>query len=327
MLKGQNASVGDLIHMTCRMGDLALEFVGLNTGTGYGDIVTIRGDWTAPSHFHINYELHYMRSGSARIGADDRAVEVGPGSFCLIPPYSSHYVLSSSDDLSHFAVSFGLKRSGPRDDGVFSEYGYYSGLFGAVKSAEIYGDSDFMKQCCDRIEALCLEGDSEVSRHKNEALLRVLFIEVAELIAQRTGAASTSDRILEDPALTTKHTIVGIDDQGENVRRKWIIDNLVADRYLENPSYDELSALLRLSRRQCIRTVRRLTGMTLQGLLTKQRMSVAKMLLESTSLPLGEVALRAGFDSYSGFFTAFRKYYGLSPSGYAAEARCGAEEN
>ncbi len=54
------------------------------------------------------------------------------------------------------------------------------------------------------------------------------------------------------------------------------------------------------------------------------RLNVAARLLRGTDLPVGEVAIRAGYTSHAPFTKAFRQYHGISPKAYAA---AGADEH
>jgi len=58
------------------------------------------------------------------------------------------------------------------------------------------------------------------------------------------------------------------------------------------------------------------TGMSLHQYVIHLRMICAVNLLENTSLPVGEIALRCGFCDIAYFSQYFKKYFGISPSKY-----------
>lgn len=60
-------------------------------------------------------------------------------------------------------------------------------------------------------------------------------------------------------------------------------------------------------------------GMSPRAYIRKIRMENAKLLLETGYYPVGEVALRCGFDSISYFSSEFHKVIGRTPSAYAKE--------
>lgn len=55
-------------------------------------------------------------------------------------------------------------------------------------------------------------------------------------------------------------------------------------------------------------------GLTVGGLLRETRLEVALSLLQTTELPIGEIAQRCGYESHSRFTAMFRNRYGFSPS-------------
>lgn len=55
-------------------------------------------------------------------------------------------------------------------------------------------------------------------------------------------------------------------------------------------------------------------GLTVGGLVREVRLEIAMSLLQTTELPIGEVAQRCGYGSHSRFTAAFRARYGYAPS-------------
>ena len=57
-------------------------------------------------------------------------------------------------------------------------------------------------------------------------------------------------------------------------------------------------------------------GMTPTGYITEQRIERARTLMKDTTLPIAEIALRAGFASQSHFTTCFRRLSGVTPRSF-----------
>ncbi len=70
----------------------------------------------------------------------------------------------------------------------------------------------------------------------------------------------------------------------------------------------DLAAQLFLSERQTERLVIEYTGKTFREKLTEVRMDMAKLLLSTSDMSLGEVAAYVGYRSYAGFWKAMKKY-------------------
>lgn len=92
-----------------------------------------------------------------------------------------------------------------------------------------------------------------------------------------------------------------------------IIDSFVAENYSQDATYDMLARLLCLSRIQCIRVVNKLTGETLGSLIKRQRMNIARQLMEDGKMSLTDIAYYVGYSSYSGFYVTYKNYYHVSP--------------
>ena len=84
-------------------------------------------------------------------------------------------------------------------------------------------------------------------------------------------------------------------------------------RELASFSGSSIPTLIRLFRKYC--------GQTPQECITEMRMSLAKELLESTSLQIKEIAERSGYSNQLYFSTAFRKYTGTGPREYRKTRR------
>lgn len=75
------------------------------------------------------------------------------------------------------------------------------------------------------------------------------------------------------------------------------------------------------SQRQLQRAFAEAGGASFSAYLTRIRMARASQLLASTELPVKEVAKRVGYREPSQFTKAFKRAYGLTPSGYRERNR------
>ncbi len=94
------------------------------------------------------------------------------------------------------------------------------------------------------------------------------------------------------------------------------INMLIHSFYDENISIEDVAKVLYLSQSQTIRLIRRYFGMTWKELIIKKRMEVALWSIANDSMPISEIASLAGYGSERGFYIAFKKYFGKSPSFY-----------
>ncbi|MDO6456573.1 GlxA family transcriptional regulator [Celeribacter halophilus] len=77
---------------------------------------------------------------------------------------------------------------------------------------------------------------------------------------------------------------------------------------------DQIAALSGLSTRQLQRQFRETTGRSVMEEYRRIRLETGKELIETTRIPLAEIAQMAGFSSQAHFSDAFRKAFGMAPS-------------
>jgi AraC family transcriptional regulator len=82
----------------------------------------------------------------------------------------------------------------------------------------------------------------------------------------------------------------------------------------EDVPLDELADVFGLSRRHVTRLFRQCTGMSIGEYRNRQRIETARRLLTESTLSIGEIAWRTGFESGSALARAMRRTLGVSPS-------------
>lgn len=100
-----------------------------------------------------------------------------------------------------------------------------------------------------------------------------------------------------------------------------LIIGYMEENLAEDISLGELAALLNLSNMHVCRAFKKSTGSPPHRWRFARRMERARELLETTLLPITEVAAAVGYDDPSQLSAAFRKTIGVSPSVYRKE-RC-----
>lgn len=76
----------------------------------------------------------------------------------------------------------------------------------------------------------------------------------------------------------------------------------------------ELSRLTNCSESTLSRNIQKLTGHSFSQLLQQCRFDKARELLETTILPIADIAAAVGYECYSFFYRRFRELYGCTPS-------------
>lgn len=90
-------------------------------------------------------------------------------------------------------------------------------------------------------------------------------------------------------------------------------DLIIATDLQQHYPIPELSQMAGTNEFKLKKGFRQKFNMTVFGRLLYRRMEQAKILLETTSKPIKEVALEAGYETVAGFITAFGKNFGMTP--------------
>lgn len=101
----------------------------------------------------------------------------------------------------------------------------------------------------------------------------------------------------------------------ECITLRHIIQNYMEQNY-RNATLRELSQLANCAESTMSRNVQKLTGHSFTELLQQIRFEKAKVLLETTILPIADIATAVGYECYSFFYRRFRELYGCTPSKY-----------
>lgn len=97
------------------------------------------------------------------------------------------------------------------------------------------------------------------------------------------------------------------------IDRKFIINNFFAEKYRFNVTVDDLAKELCLSNKQTTREVEKYTGYNFRDYLSKKRIEVASLIIQSSNISLSEVSEMVGYSTYSGFYKAYKKYFLNAP--------------
>ena len=90
----------------------------------------------------------------------------------------------------------------------------------------------------------------------------------------------------------------------------------IRNNYDKNIANDDISAEFGYHSFYLNRVFKQYTGMTLHQAVIKERVTIAKRLLQNTDISIEEIAREAGFSDRVQFCTTFRKSIGVSPTEY-----------
>ncbi len=245
--------------------------------------------WNQGPHDHGVYEMHILLKGAAQVRIDDQLYEIRPGGAMIIAPGQYHEAWALEGDFHRFSFMFSPDEK-------------------SVKLASMLR----------RRIPVCLSfRATEEMRELSYQILR----DWDQNTAYRTEMRQALFKALMINAFRTLDLVGKPEDQlGGELPRMLICDGYFAHDK-PNKSTAELAGYLRLSERQLHRCLMEYYGMSFQQKLTHSRMEKAAWFLRTTDRHIHEIALDVGFDSESGFFKVFRKYYQITPLQYRKKCR------
>lgn len=105
-----------------------------------------------------------------------------------------------------------------------------------------------------------------------------------------------------------------LQDKGLSKKQLKQIADHIRDRLAESLSLQDLASVLGIQAWELARAFKKTTGMPPYKYVLQQRVHRAKELLETTTLPLAQIAFIVGFSSQAHFTSIFKKVLGYVPS-------------
>lgn len=173
----------------------------------------------------------------------------------------------------------------------------------------------FILSCCIGVFLFCLPAFLIPARKRRRA--RLAEAEGRLDVAQSEGASSTGtadDTSGADASSDAAPSRVE-DDEFMAALEARIRESMVTGKV----DFEEIASTMCISRTHLNRKIKSITGGTTSDLVLNIRISTAKELLRSTSLPVWEIAEKCGINDPAYFSTLFKKAVGKSPGQYRSE--------
>lgn len=253
---------------------------------------------TIPSHSHGSgcYEIHYIPLGYGKLKAQGQYYDIQPNTLFITGPHVEHAQTPIPDDpMQEYCVYLKIlggsrsKKPSPLMD-AFLSTPFWIGK-------DVQGIHPLMRQLFDELEHRYIGYQSQV-----ELLLSQLLIHTVRNYRQ----GRVSQTAFARNNLAHSQSVV--------------IDEYFLYEY-SSLSLDALARRLKLSPRQTQRLLMEYYGKTFQQKKAEARMSAAAILLSDKDRNIASIAEALGYSSAEHFSSAFRKYYGASPSGYRRQLR------
>ncbi|MCY0880124.1 MAG: AraC family transcriptional regulator [Firmicutes bacterium] len=275
--------------MSVSPGRVPFHYIGRTNPPLRLETYRFRSGEAIPCHSHEFVEFVYVVRGNGIHYCGQNSRRIQRGWVLLIPPTVEHAYLSSADDpleVVNLLCGERLWLDVVHSVSPFSRKFYRrEELFDADYGSSIH---------CWQIE----ESLRVIDRELNEELPGYETITKARLCEILVAMARAS--------LTSSIRPMSMEQCLEFIRR----------HASEPITIDELAAMTAMSRASFTAKFRAITGTSLIHYRNKLRVELAKALLKTTDMSIGEIAEAIGFSDPSAFYKLFRLYTGTSPRNY-----------
>ena len=234
-------------------------------------------------HYHSDFELLYIVSGSATMTVSGETFTVGIGSLVFINPFEVHYGEVLSSDFSYYCIDFDVKMlSLPSEESLLSE---------EMKYMNHVVNPDMLKY----VSEICRGYEKEPSGWMLyvKGLLYVLFSLFDENLVKSMPSKETE----------FSKKIIGY----------------VRDNYMKSISSEDAAAYVSYNQSYFCRVFKKTFSCTFGEYLSLYRIKKAKDYLRTENI--STTAMLCGFGSISYFSVEFKKICGVSPLTYKKSMR------
>lgn len=250
---------------------------------------------TLPMKWHEEIELLYFYDGGAAAQIGDRLYIAEAGDLLIVNPLQIH-------DVYYYSGT-------PRYDCVMIDKSVYISTLNELCTAK-YGSP-------------MLDHDVHFNNvvHPDDELDRVLDAFLSECRVKGFASNELGRNLIQCVFILLFRTEV----QGmwkiresklavSRYRRLEAVFKYIDDNYAAKISTETLAKLCSVTPTHFCKLFRDATGKTASEYICEQRLTKAKTLLETTSLPVAEIAALTGFEDNCYFSRRFKRFYGVSPT-------------
>lgn len=252
-------------------------------------------------HTHTFFEIIYVLKGSCLHHIHGNSYTMAEGDLCMISPAVEHSIFADEHSI---ILNILVRRSNIEDI-----------LFNALRDKNVISDflvnSIYLKNYAAYIVFHTFQ-DEEVKT------------QILEMYLEQFTDDVLSDRILSSMLMiffvklirkykrTAETPLAPVSDTASARLLHYIADDFASI------TLNELAARLNYSVPYCSKYIKKMTGQSFIQLQKRIRFQKAEKYLTSTNFSIQKISSLVGYENPENFIRAFKKEYGISPSGYRA---------
>ena len=261
------------------------------------EYLDFEGKYKNYSERHDFWELCFVENGDITVSKDGETVTLTENELLLIPPECLHSYLSQSGNAARaFVICFESSSSALKALGGMN-FALESRLQACMKDIIEESSGTFKMNEDEHLEVL-----KDPNFGGQQAIiiqLEYLFIRLLRVFSSRKNSS-----------------VVFLDRDNFYSDLSKIVLSFFEKHIREELTLDDVCKRMSYSRSFLCKTFKKQTGETLMGCFSRMRIEEAARLLEQTDWSVATVASYLGFSEAKYFGALFKKYTGVSPSGY-----------
>lgn len=238
-------------------------------------------------HSHKYYECHFVEKGTVKFRMADRDITLSQSEMLIIPPDVGHFAVVRNHSVESHVFEFSLCQVESKEKGIYKTF------------------KELLEKAAVNPVKVSEELISVIREFKNMPFGNTIS-EYCFDVARLTNVIAIMFNEINTYNATKEEVFETIDWQ------------TLLDLYINMPekTLDDLAQATSYSRRQIIRIVYKLYGMSLTDLRNQSRIQTAKELLKKTEYTIDQIALDSGFKSTNAFRESFKNHENITPSEY-----------
>ena len=265
--------------------------------------------FTAVAHKHTFFEITMVCNGSCRLWIEDQVIIMQPGDICILPPQIQHAPESFSP--SDTVLNLQIRQQ------------TFQRLFGDVMEPNSRLASFYAHIFYDRPTKFLLIHTGDMPYFQDRLI---------EMYEKFLNPTPYTDKILSlysglflAELLESYESTIEVYSIEEKQTNAVIVPILLyMQDHLKSITLEQLSQQFHYSVAQLNRMFHRYTGTTYSAMLHRFRMERAAQLLQTSDMPVADIARLSGFRNSSNFFRQFRQAYQTTPLAYRQTGKAGA---
>lgn len=250
-------------------------------------------------HWHEEFQICLVTHGCVHFQCDQVSYELHENEGLLINSNHIHMARSSDPDSTYLCFAFHPKVLSSFNGSIIESL-YVQPFINAPDLSAVYIDpyTDWGNHVLDKIKQI-FDVYCEQSFGYQISVISGLLDIWNQIIYNQKEKLAASRSV-----------------ESTDLQRTKLLMTYIQEHYSEDISLEELSDAASLSKGECCRLFKRITGNTPFEYLLMYRIKQSISLMKTTNKSIGEIASLTGFNSFSYYSVCFKKIIGTTPKQY-----------